>query len=598
MLYQAYSSSSATNAQAEHEDFPADHETKWQWLLEHSRTVKPRERLRIKHPWKDKLVSLYHISQTQPASPYDLALRTYLQLFWRPFKQQGKYLAGNTDPYTYSGSLPRSRVVQALHGKGFVGVFGHPGRRTSFVATDFDCHVNTGGNRELFLLQCHAVLGPLWGLDESQVVLAPGRIRGIHLIHYFLDHLPRLEEAVQVVRNQLRRIHNAHPEIARLVDEHNARQPRGKRMKHICELEVYPDANNGFRVLGHGAKDVIAHEVIGYEVYDTYKKGARKGEDKKRFNLIKWTDSFGKPRMPFEQVMALIEKRLEPDCISEEIPAGTRPATAHETTREPARKPVPLPTLPAPKSKSYYRCTREKIVSYFTGQDCPPGILLERAAVWTRACQAFGCSSEEMIDLLHEQIRHLPPEASSKILNDQWGKLERELARMVNNIYAKGCQPDASRSQQEWDITKQAWESYGFDPRDLGTWKNEPGTQKKRGLNKIPVWKWQDEQDIGQYLAPVLKVSRDVAVQVATQVVLLVQDKEKEGNGFGYEFLKIWLLDNFGIKCGNRNKTHKIFQALQELGLIEIRIRHITKRRSTGWGLGERSQHAVGVSLQ
>ena len=84
------------------------------------------------------------------------------------------------------------------------------------------------------------------------------------------------------------------------------------------------------------------------------------------------------------------------------------------------------------------------------------------------------------------------------------------------------------------------------------------------------------------------------AVQVATEFVLLVQDKEREGNGIGYGYLKTWLKKKFNIKCGKRQKQQAVFKTLRELRIIERTCRAMPKKRATCWGLGRRSTSAVG----
>jgi len=215
--------------------------------------------------------------------------------------------------------------------------------------------------------------------------------------------------------------------------------------------------------------------------------------------------------------------------------------------------------------------------------------------VLIRACKAFGAEEEEVIELLETLTRKLPKEASSRIAQEQWDDVDRDLQKMVRDIYHREFLPDQERSDQEWEITKRAWQSYGFDPRDPKTWANKP---RPRIAAKKPAWSHQDEQDIGKYLGPVLRVLPAEAVQVATEFVLLVQDKEREGNGIGYEYLKTWLKDKFKIKCGKREKQQAVFKALRELGIIEWTCRALPKRRATCWGLGWRSTAAVGETQE
>ena len=389
-------------------------------------------------------------------------------------------------------------------------------------------------------------------------------------------------------------IHQQHPEVASLVEQYNAQEPdRSHHVKQINELEVFPAIKSGFRLFGHGAKDVIAHDVIGYVEYDTYKKGPKQGQPKRRFDLEQWAASFGQPRMPLDELMNLIKTRRSPNGVSEAVPetiCAPEPALPRVVPTQPAKSQNEKTEI-SKTDGGYFRTCRQKLVEYWTGKDCPPGILRKRATVLIRACKAFGADEGQVIELLETLIRKLPPGASSRIAREEWSELDRDLQKMVRDIYGRGFLPDQERSEQEWEITKQAWQSYGFDPRDPKTWANKP---RPKVAAKTPTWSHQDEQDIGKYLGPILRVLPAEAVQVATEFVLLVQDKEREGNGIGYGYLKTWLKKKFNIKCGKRQKQQAVFKTLRELRIIERTCRAMPKKRATCWGLGRRSTSAVG----
>ena len=125
---------------------------------------------------------------------------------------------------------------------------------------------------------------------------------------------------------------------------------------------------------------------------------------------------------------------------------------------------------------------------------------------------------------------------------------------------------------------------------DVGCYRDE----KREIIINSPNWSYDDEQAIKRYLGPVLKCVPSLAVEIATGLVELVQQKEREGNGIGREYLAVWLRDRYGIRCGNLKKVTKIINAAQELGLIEQRGRHITGRWARTWQAGKRARRALG----
>ena len=219
--------------------------TKTVWLLDHHRIVKPRARSKI-IPWKGRELKVYKLNQTIPADAYNLALILYLRLFWQPFRKTAYHLVGDQKKtYTAKGGLPCSRVLEALCGDGLVGVRAVSGQAISWIAIDLDCHFGTA---EIFLAQAEALLKSLWGRWNSQIVIARGRARGLHLIFYrkgpMSIHRLRLE-----AHELLATIHQQHPEVASLVEQYNAQEPdRSHHVKQINELEVFPAIKSGFRL--------------------------------------------------------------------------------------------------------------------------------------------------------------------------------------------------------------------------------------------------------------------------------------------------------------------------------------------------------------
>ena len=84
----------------------------------------------------------------------------------------------------------------------------------------------------------------------------------------------------------------------------------------------------------------------------------------------------------------------------------------------------------------------------------------------------------------------------------------------------------------------------------------------------------------------------ELAVRVATGIVGLTQVKEAENKGWGYAYLKQWLPDNFGIKCGKQAKQAAVFKSLVDLRILRV-LSKGKKGRATRWALGSRVWHGL-----
>ena len=74
---------------------------------------------------------------------------------------------------------------------------------------------------------------------------------------------------------------------------------------------------------------------------------------------------------------------------------------------------------------------------------------------------------------------------------------------------------------------------------------------------------------------------------MATEIVRLTEIKQTEGKGWGYAYLKKWLPDNFGIKCGKQAKQAAIFKSLRDLRIIRM-VSEGKKGTATKWAMGSR----------
>ena len=200
-----------------------------------------------------------------------------------------------------------------------------------------------------------------------------------------------------------------------------------------------------------------------------------------------------------------------------------------------------------------------------------------------------GLSEDEAVTLLMQYAREIPQEArhcSSRLSKGDWASIDQDITKAVKNAYrGNGKQGDVDHSDQELTKTIAAWSKYGFKLSDKATWHQRGGS----GDGDITInWTEADRRDITLWLMPALKIDDpELAVRVATSIVGLTQVKDAEGKGWGYAYLKQWLPDNFGIKCGKQAKQAAVFKSLVDLRIIRV-LSKGKKGRSTRWALGSR----------
>jgi len=152
---------------------------------------------------------------------------------------------------------------------------------------------------------------------------------------------------------------------------------------------------------------------------------------------------------------------------------------------------------------------------------------------------------------------------------EKWCVSPEDISKAVKNAFAgNGEQGDVDHSDQELTKTIAAWSRYGFKLSDKATWHQRSGS----GDGDIKInWTEADRRDIVLWLMPALKIDDpDLAVQVATSIVGLTQMKEAERKGWVYAYLRQWLPDNFGIKCGKQAKQAAVFKSLVDLRIIRV----------------------------
>jgi hypothetical protein len=236
-----------------------------------------------------------------------------------------------------------------------------------------------------------------------------------------------------------------------------------------------------------------------------------------------------------------------------------------------------------------YRQTRRKLTHFWLGIDNPTGWLEKAVIVTARLIAREGLTEDEAVSLLRRYAREIPEEArhcSSRLSNGDWRSIDQDIAKAVKHAYrSNGKQGDAEGSERELSKTIAAWSRHGFKISDKSTWDHRNGfLSEEISIN----WTQNDRRDISLWLKPALKVDDDdLALRVATGIVELTKTKEIEGKGWGYQYLKQWLPDKYGIPCGKQSKQAAVFKALIDLRIIRV-VSKGKKGHATRWTHGSR----------
>jgi hypothetical protein len=216
--------------------------------------------------------------------------------------------------------------------------------------------------------------------------------------------------------------------------------------------------------------------------------------------------------------------------------------------------------------------------------------LNEHILVLCRLAAVYGYCQQEIESSVNAFVKQLPAAArncSSRLLN---GKM-RKIARVVKASAKYACDDNGHQDDSDISTKKLAaalarWKD--FDPLDKSTWAKANRLAK---VTVTPNWSERDMRDIVAYLAKPLFVKDDcLIIRFVNEIVNLTLQKDKEGNGWGKEFLLKWMKSHFPeIKCARDEKRQRIIAALQELGIIRVRVKGKPHVSATHWVLGERA---------
>jgi hypothetical protein len=231
----------------------------------------------------------------------------------------------------------------------------------------------------------------------------------------------------------------------------------------------------------------------------------------------------------------------------------------------------PLPDS-ANELGSLKNCCRQKITGFFNGTFNPPNSLNKVIAVSARIMAFQGVDDGHAVDSLHQYVRDIPDHAhvcSGRLAQGDFRSIDRDIKRAVKTAHAdNGGQNDVGLSNNKLQKSVLCWQNAGFELADKATWENCWAS-----FSAIPNIEWtaEEEEDIDRELGPALSRNHfHIAKDVAQGMVKMAAVKHRQENGMTYDYWGDFISDEYGVRCGNRNKVRAILAAGLDLNLIEI----------------------------
>lgn len=456
------------------------------------------------------------------------------------------------------GFLTSAAIRRHINQREIVGIKAKD--KTRFMLIDPDYH---GRDLAVFEGQVEVLLNEFHGKATWHYQVKKHDVTGLHLIRTFPNPVD-LDEATALLRQILLRLDADNPELAR--------RAKDAGMATLGELEIYPQRDHGVRLPLCLDREVLLDAPLPLVSF----KG-RMVQDVEKY--IAWLQNPNRQYMPKERILDYLHyfARLE-----------TKPKAP-----SPKKERVDWANGEI-SANGWNNKTKSRLPGFWLDGNADGRPLNEHIVVLCRLAAAYGYSQQEIESSVNAFVKELPPAArtcSSRLLN---GKMRR-IANVVETSAECACdnnghQDDPELSMKKLKATLARW--IGFDPLNKSTWSVLVTSVH---VPVTPNWSKQDKADIETYLAkPLFVKDSSLLLRFVNAIVNLTLQKEKEGNGWGKDYLEKWMKDKFPqIKCAKDEKRQRIIVALQELGIIVSRIKGKPKVTATHWVLGERASTAI-----
>ncbi|WP_437191373.1 hypothetical protein [Planctomicrobium sp. SH527] len=447
-------------------------------------------------------------------------------------------------------------VRKHINQKQIVGVKGTA--LTRFAIIDLDFH---GRNLEVFLKQAGVLLDQFHGTGTWHYQIKREDVSGLQLIHVFPE--PRELAAVhQELRKILAELDSQNPQLAA--------EAKAAGMKSLSDLELYPtNGGNGVRLPLCRDRVVLLDRELSLVTH-------RKQRVQDVEGYINWLNDPHRKYIAKEHILDHL-RNIATCCVKTSMPKTTAPKP-HTHSQQSAWK----------------GNLRRWLYEFWIEGDANGRPLNEHIAVLARLAHVYGYSETEICVGLSELVRGLPACASScssRLLKGQMRKIDSVIANTAKYVCDNnGHQRDAKNSSEILAGSLIQWP--GFDPLDLSTWSKPV---EKPVIN--PNWSEEQRSRLCAFFRKPLFVKDDeLIIRFINGIVKLTIAKEKEGNGWGKEFLLKWMQSQFPqIKCAKDEKRQRIMHCLKEEGIIAPIARGRSGMYATHWTLGTVAKQALAI---
>lgn len=463
-------------------------------------------------------------------------------------------------------------VRQHINQRQIIGVKG--GDKTQFVVIDLDFH---GRNLGVFDAQAGILLNRFHGVGTWHYQVKKEDVTGLQLIYVF-DGPRELAVVQKELRAMLVELDAHHPELAA--------QAKAAGMKSLAELEIYPtqprssddqqletpDNGNGVRLPLCRDRVMLTDKPLPLVTYRNKQVQDVEG-------YIRWLKDPARQFMPKERILDYLH------YFSWETESSARTAPKKPQTSRRGH-------IDHQRWRGNMRLWLYDFWIEGKSNDRP---LNEHIAVLSRLAAVYGYSELEIVKGINTLVLALPACASScssRLLKRKYRKIDSVIRCTAKYACQDNShQRDAKSSSEVFAAALMRWPD--FDPLDTSTW-SAPTAR----ITVTPNWTEQQRRRLCAFFRKPLFVKDDeLIIRFINGIVNLTLAKEKEGQGWGKEYLMKWMKDKFPeVACAKDEKRQRIIKCLQEEGIIQVSFRGRAGMYCTHWTLGNVSKLALGVT--
>lgn len=541
-----------------------------------------------------KEIPVFHQDQTRPGNFRERtkAIIRYGNIFWRPSKASN-YIKKSLERDRYDAAwftkdfdkrcfefepfqfLNERKILEHLNQRNIYGGKADPNKLQWWSGSDLDLHIEKGGNPDIFLRQVEAVLSFLDGKGWI-VCLGADVVDGIHVIK--IHQSPKPLHVVRAdVQDMLNSVSRLHPQLEQ--------EAIAAGMKPIWRAEIYPDADQGFRLpLGIGYT-ALTNKPLGLVKYHTYRGKPLYGADV--VGLMTWDGT----EMPLAEKLEYIRERV-PRNPTEKTAKARKTTKAIQSRQKREEAAVAKATNDKKLLGSMKGRYRKVLIDFYSGKMQVPkslqtGILLGVNALWA---QEFPV--EDRTDFLLGLLQDMTvteKEFSSRLWDEDWPAIRSDIDHVVATVERLRAAPPNKDIEKSNKILRRwagSMKQAGFDFGNPATWSRcWEGSSSPAGNNFFtPADLTEEDLDIvATEIAPVFVCPVDVAAEAVAKMVRLAHVKDRNGDGMSQEYRRAVLHDE-GIYCQENSKLAACWRVVEDAGFIYTKCGHVFNKERPGEG--------------